>query len=82
MNTQSKKTQQHFEPGEGNREADRQYREQARRFVESGKVDEAARKAGRQDRKEAAEAERQGRARAKELDPTVHREHDKAVKDS
>jgi hypothetical protein len=32
-------------PGEGNREADRRYREDATRFAESGKVDEAARRA-------------------------------------
>jgi hypothetical protein len=31
--------------GEGNREADRRYREGARRFAESGRVDDAARDA-------------------------------------
>ena len=31
--------------GEGNREADRRYREGARRFAESGRVDDAAREA-------------------------------------
>lgn len=35
----------HGVQGEGNREADRRYREGAKRFVESGRVDEAARDA-------------------------------------
>jgi len=34
---------------EGDREADRHYREKTRDFVESGKVDEAAEKARNQD---------------------------------
>jgi hypothetical protein len=63
--------------GEGNREADRHYRERTREFVESGKVDEAAEKARKQDPKEGEEAEEKGRERAREVDPEVHREYDK-----
>ena len=63
--------------GEGDREADRHYREKTRDFVESGKVDEAAEKARDQDPEEAEKAEEAGRKRAKEVDPEVHREYDK-----
>lgn len=63
--------------GEGDREADRHYREKTRDFVESGKVDEAAEKARNQDPEEAEKAEEAGRKRAKEVDPEVHREYDK-----
>lgn len=63
--------------GEGDREADRHYREKTRDFVESGKVDEAAEKARDQDPEEAEKAEKAGRRRAKEVDPEVHREYDK-----
>jgi len=63
--------------GEGDREADRHYREKTRDFVESGKVDEAAEKARGQDPEEAKRAEEAGRKRAKEVDPEVHREYDK-----
>ena len=67
-------------PGEGNREADRHYRERTREFVESGRVDEAAEKAREQDPKEGAEAEERGRERAKEVDPEVHRDYDKPTR--
>jgi len=70
------------QPGEGNREADREYREKAREFVKSGKVEEAAEKAGDQDPDEADRAEQEGRRHARELDPQVHREHEKPVKNS
>ncbi len=63
--------------GEGDREADRHYRERTREFVESGRVEEAAKKAREQDSAEAEEAERKGRRRAKELDPEVHRDYDR-----
>ncbi len=63
--------------GEGDREADRHYRERTREFVESGRVEEAAKKAREQDSTEAEEAERKGRRRAKELDPEVHRDYDR-----
>jgi hypothetical protein len=62
--------------GEGNREADRNYREATRDFVESGKVDDAARKANPQSAEEADEmrrAEREGRSHAKEEDPALKR---------
>ena len=55
-------------PGEGNREADRDYRENTREFVKSGKVGEKAREAEPDSDAEATEmreAERAGRARAK-----------------
>lgn len=65
------------QPGEGDREADRHYREQTRRFVKSGRVEKAAEQARGQDPEEAREAEQRGRQRAKEVDPEVHREYDK-----
>lgn len=52
--------------GEGDRESARRYNEHNREFVESGKVDEAARNA-----EPDPEAEKAGRERAKELDPEV-----------
>ena len=62
--------------GEGDREADRHYRESTRDFVESGKVDEATEKAREQDPEEAREAEKAGRERAREEDPELHRDYD------
>lgn len=62
------------EHGEGNYKASRDYNEATKRFVESGRVDEAARKAKPRNPSEAAElegAEAQGLARAKEEDPEV-----------
>ena len=65
------------EPGEGNRKADRRYREGVERFVADGGVDPAAREARRavddDDRVELEEAERIGRSRAKEHDPEIKR---------
>ena len=66
--------------GEGDREADRNYRKRTEEFVESGRVDEAAKKAGKQDPEEARKAEEEGRRRAKEMDPEVHRDYDKPTK--
>lgn len=66
--------------GEGDRESAKRYNEATRKFVESGKVDEAARKAAGQDPAEAKKSERKGRERAKEVDPAVHREYEKPVK--
>lgn len=63
--------------GEGDREADRHYRDKTREFVESGRVDEAAKEAGKQNPEEARKAEEAGRQRAKEEDPEVHREYQK-----
>lgn len=66
--------------GEGNREADRQYRQKTWEFVESGKVDEAAEKAGEIDPAEAARAEKAGKDKAREVDPQVHRDHGEPTK--
>lgn len=63
--------------GEGDREADRHYRENTRDFVKSGKVDEAAEKARKDSGREDREAEEEGRSRAHEEDPEVHRRYDK-----
>src|SRR6056297_2124898 len=68
--------------GEGAREADRHYRERTRKFVESGRVDEAAAKAGEQDPEEAKQAEERGKQRAKEVDPEVHRDYSKPTRSS
>jgi hypothetical protein len=64
------------EPGEGNGEADRQYREATKRFIDSGKVGPAADEARRalddeRERKELEEAERIGKSRAAEHDAEV-----------
>ena len=66
--------------GEGDREADRNYRERTKEFVESGRVDEAAERAREQDPEEGRRAEEAGRKRAKEVDPEVHRDYDKPTK--
>jgi hypothetical protein len=58
--------------GEGNRTADRNYREATREFVESQRGKEEIAKAGEVDPKEAQEiraAEEEAKARAKEHDP-------------
>lgn len=57
--------------GEGNYEASRQYNKSTKEFVESGKVEEAARAAAPVDAREAADlkaAEKAGLERAKEED--------------
>jgi hypothetical protein len=64
------------EHGEGNYKASREYNEKTKAFVESGKVDQAARDAAPNDAVEASEmasAEAQGRRRAKEEDPALKR---------
>ncbi len=66
--------------GEGDRESAQHYNEATREFVESGKVDEAARKAKEQDDEEAKRSERAGKERAREYDPAVHREYDEPKK--
>jgi hypothetical protein len=63
--------------GEGDRESAERYNEDTREFVESGQVDEAARKAEEQDPAEGEKAEEAGRERAKEVDPAVHRDYRK-----
>jgi len=62
--------------GEGNYEATRQYDEATKKFIESGRVDEAAQKAKPSSAREAKElddAERAGKSRAKEEDPALYR---------
>lgn len=60
--------------GEGNYEAAREYNKAQRKFVNSGKVDAAARKAKPKSEAEAQEmqrAEEVGRSHAKEEDPAI-----------
>lgn len=55
-------------PGEGNREADQRYREATRKFIEQGKVDEAAERAKNmspREREESRRAEKEGLSRRK-----------------
>lgn len=62
------------EHGEGNYKASRDYNERTKRFIDSGKVDEAAQDAAPQNPEEAAEmqdAEEIGRSHAKEEDPAL-----------
>ena len=62
------------EHGEGNYKASREYNEKTKQFVESGKVDKAARDAAPQDDAEASQLERaeaEGRRRAKDEDPAL-----------
>ncbi len=66
--------------GEGDRESARRYNRNAQDFVESGKVDDAARRAGDGDREEGEEAEKAGRERAKEFDPAVERDYSKPTR--
>lgn len=64
------------EHGEGNYKASREYNEATKKFVESGRVDEAARDAAPDSESEAqqmANAEAEGRRRAKEEDPALRR---------
>jgi len=62
-------------PGEGDREAAERYNQATRDFVDSGKVDRAARRAAEQDADEARDSEARGRARAREEDPEVDRDY-------
>lgn len=76
--TEDKKNQ-----GEGDREAARHYREKTEAFVESGQVDEAAKKAAtmsEQERMEAEAAEKAGTERAKEFDPQSERNYSQPTK--
>jgi hypothetical protein len=62
--------------GEGNYKASQRYRERTEAFIESGKVDEAARNAPAGSAEEQAEleqAEQDGKARTAEEDPGLHR---------
>ncbi len=63
--------------GEGNYEAARQYDDATKKFVDSGKVEQAARDAEPTSKDEADElerAERAGKARTKEEDPAIRRD--------
>jgi hypothetical protein len=66
--------------GEGDRESAKRYNEDTQEFVESGKVDEAARRAGEGDKEEMERAEKAGKDRAKEFDPAVDRNYSKPTK--
>lgn len=60
--------------GEGNYTAAKEYDDAQRRFVESGRVDQAAREAAPRSQQEADEmkaAEREGRSHAKDEDPQL-----------
>jgi hypothetical protein len=62
--------------GEGNYEASRKYNDATRRFIQSGKVEQAAREAEPTSDAEAKEmkaAEAEGKRRAKEEDPALKR---------
>lgn len=61
--------------GEGDKESAARYNEEQQKFVKSGRVEQAAREA-----KEDPEAEQEGRARAKELDPNEDRDYSKPQK--
>ncbi len=61
--------------GEGSYSGTQDYNERTRKFMEQGKVDEAARGAapqGEQDRQEMQKAERIGKQRAKGEDPALN----------
>ncbi len=65
--------------GEGNYAASREYNDATRKFVESGKVESAARKAAPADAREAESMERAekiGKGRAKGEDPLLHPQAD------
>jgi hypothetical protein len=66
--------------GEGDRESARRYNEKAHEHAKSGKVEEAARRAGEGDPEEMKKAEKAGKKRAKELDPSVDRDYSKPTK--
>ena len=66
--------------GEGDRESAKRYNRNTQEFVESGKVDEAAKRAGDADPKELEKAEKAGKKRARELDPAVERDYSKPTK--
>jgi|GEM_PF-2346690 hypothetical protein len=73
-NDQERKRLDDEDAGEGNRTADRHYREATERYVADGKVDHAAKEAERAldnegERRELERAEQIGRSRAKEPDP-------------
>ncbi len=67
------------EHGEGNYKASRQYNEATKTFVESGRVEQAARDAApdtESEAKQMADAEAEGKSRAKEEDSALLRAKD------
>lgn len=66
--------------GEGDRESAKRYNRNTQEFVKSGKVEEAAKRAGDADPKELEEAEKEGKKRSKELDPAVERDYSKPTR--
>ncbi len=69
--------------GEGSYRGTKDYNERTRKFIESGKVEDAAHKAepkNEQEKHEMQKAERIGRSRAKEEDPAL-RQPDKIPDD-
>ena len=73
-------TQDHDNQGEGDRESARRYNRNAKDFAESGKVEEAAQRAGEDAPEEGEAAEKAGRDRAKEFDPAVERDYTKPTR--
>ena len=70
--------------GEGNYEASRKYNQATKEFVESGKVDQAARDAAPRDAREAADmkqAEQAALLRAKDAPPVKEPSREPAVKE-
>jgi hypothetical protein len=66
--------------GEGNHKADREYRENTKRFIDSGRVDEAAQSAKRaveQGDEELEAAEQEGRSHIAEEDPLLRKNEGK-----
>jgi hypothetical protein len=66
--------------GEGDYEAAKHYNEKTEQFARSGKVEEAARKAGEvtaEERAEMKRSEKEGKRHAHETDPNVSREYDR-----
>ena len=64
--------------GEGNYDAAERYTQEKRKFVESGKVKEAAEKASKQSAAAGKKAREQARSRAKEHDPRETTDFDEA----
>jgi hypothetical protein len=66
--------------GEGDRESAKRYNKKTREYVKSGKVEKAARKAGEGDKQDMERAEKAGKDRAKEFDPSVERDYSEPTK--
>ena len=72
------------EHGEGNYKASQQYNDATKKFVESGRVDEAARKAAPTSDAEARDMQRaevEGKKHAKDEDPALRRGENSAQDD-